>query len=49
MKMALQLIDEAYSENYEARQNGSRFTRINPDPNPDAGFDLDVDIAKIYN
>ena len=48
MKMVLQLINEAYSENDEARQNGSRFIRINPDLNPDAGFDLDVDIAKIY-
>ena len=31
-------------ENY-----GSTFVRINPDPNSDAGFDLDVEIAEIYN
>ena len=31
-------------ENY-----GSTFVRINPDPNSDAGFDLDFEIAEIYN
>ena len=28
---------------------GFTFSRINPDPEPDAGIDLDVEIAKIYN
>ena len=50
-------IDEdghAYFENDETRQNlienhGFTFIRINPDPDRDAGFDLDVEIAKIYN
>ena len=50
-------IDKAghpYYENDETRQNlrenrGFTFIRINSDPDPDAGFDLYVDIAKIYN
>ena len=29
--------------------HGFTFIRINPDPNPSVGFDLDVEIAKIYN
>ena len=37
----------------KTRQNlvgnhGFTFIRINPDPDPEAGFDLDVEIAKIY-
>ena len=43
-----------YYENDETRQKlienlGFSFIRINSDPDPDAGFDLDVEIAKIYN
>ena len=43
-----------YYENDEMRQNlienlGFAFIRINHDPDPDAGFDPDVEIAKIYN
>ena len=29
--------------------HGFTFIRINPDPNPSVGFDLDVEITKIYN
>ena len=44
----------SYYENDATRQNlienlGFTFIRINPDPNPNAGFDLDAEIAKIYN
>ena len=50
-------IDKAgrpHYENAETRQNlrenhGFTFIRINSDPDSDAGFDLDVEIAKIYN
>ena len=43
-----------YYENNEIRQKlivnlGFTFIRINPDPDPDAGFDPDVETAKIYN
>ena len=43
-----------YYKNDQIRQNlienfGFTFIRINPDPDPDAGFDPDVEIAKIYN
>ena len=43
-----------YYKNDETRQKlkenlGFTFIRINPDSDPDASFDLDVEIAKIYN
>ena len=43
-----------YYNNDEIRQkliedHGFTFIRINPDPNPSVGFDLDVEITKIYN
>ena len=43
-----------YYENAETRQRlienlGFTFIRNNPDPDPDASFDLDSEIAKIYN
>ena len=43
-----------YYENDETRQRlienlGFTFIRNNPDPDPDASFDLDSEIAKIYN
>ena len=43
-----------YYENNQIRQEsienlGFTFTRINPDPYPDAGFDPNVEIARIYN
>ena len=43
-----------YYENDQIRQEsienlGFTFIRINPDPDFDAGFDLDVEIATIYN
>ena len=43
-----------YYENDEIRQKlienlGFTFIRINPDSDLNAGFDLDVEIAKIYN
>ena len=43
-----------YYNNNEIRQkliedHGFTFIRINPDPNPSEGFDLVVEIAKIYN
>ena len=43
-----------YYENDETRQKlienlGFTFIRINSDSDPDAGFDLDVEITKIYN
>ena len=50
-------IDEDGQPNYEndeTRQKlienlGFSFIRINPDPDPNAGFDPDVEIAKIYH
>ena len=46
--------DHLYHENNEIRQTlienlGFTFIKINLDPDPDAGFNLDVEIAKIYN
>ena len=43
-----------YYENNQIRQEsienlGFTFTRTNPDPYPDAGFDPNVEIARIYN
>ena len=43
-----------YYKNDQIRQKlidnlGFTFIRINPDPDPDAGFDPDVETAKIYN
>ena len=43
-----------YYKNDQIRQKlidnlGFTFIKINPDPDPDAGFDPDVEIAKIYN
>ena len=43
-----------YYENDQIRQkliedHDFTFIRINPDPDPDAGFDPDVEIAKICN
>ena len=43
-----------YYENDETRQRlienlGFTFIRINPDPDPDVSFDLDSEVAKIYN
>ena len=43
-----------YYENDQIRQkliedHGFNFIRIKPDPDPDAGFDEDVEISKIYN
>ena len=45
---------QPYYENDQIRQNliedhCFNFIKINPDLDPDAGFDIDVDISKAYN
>ena len=45
---------QPYYENDQIRQNliedhCFNFIKINPDLDPDAGFDIDVDISKTYN
>ena len=54
LKIEIDEDDHPYYENDETIQklienHGFTFVRINPDPDPDAGFDLYVEIAKIYN
>ena len=55
-KLVIEIDEDGYPqyEDDETRQkliknHGLTFIRINPDPDPDAGFGPDVEIAKIYN
>ena len=54
LKIEIDKDGHLYYKNDEIRQTlmedlGFTFIIINPDPDPDVGFDLDVEIAKIYN
>ena len=55
-KLVIKIDEDGYPyyKNDKTRQNlienlGFTFIRINPGPDPDAGFDLDLEIVKIYS
>ena len=55
-KLVIKIDEDGYPyyKNDETRQKlieniGFTFIRINPGPDPDAGFELDLEIVKIYN